>query len=315
MGARFCKVSVLSLLTVLTAPLMVPALSSARTASVFIDESQRLISELGAAKILPPETISELRKVKYEIHDGLRKGSGSTRKSAFADPRNRRVLVNGQASFAGDLKTLAIHEALQAIGWRDTNYENSIIVSILLKDAKSPFVGQEIRASYKSLLRKESIATPIAYKTPGSSQVDRANGEAKSSGGVVLVGGGGDLRSAQIKEKLLAKFLSTAFGNKRYQSRHLTSFVHGAKVESVRADSEYAKIRVVSVFNTKRRLFERTFYVPTSMSQDDAIKGIWRFMVQLNLEKYPDRIYEMEIPRTALQWNEFRRLRYGDSRD
>ncbi len=252
---------------------------------VFQEQRELLLRDLSDENFLPPGLLAKMRAVEVVDADRFQKPLGATRLSAFADPKNKKIYLNENASFAGDLQTLILHESLIASGLQDTNYEYSLMISLLLKDSKARFLSPNVRAKYIQSLRKIPALQMVRYRLKDGSIIDRANGTLVAygeGGGVVLVGGGGDLRSAQIKERVIAK-LSQKLGesNPDFFRRNFNSFVLGTKVEAWKDPKNTKRVRMTMIYNANRRIYERIFYVPSTVTSDQAVDLIYFAIAQL----------------------------------
>ena len=279
----------------------------------FIQQREMLIRDLQSNSILPNKIIQDLARIKIVIRSDFVKKPSASRRSAFADFNNKQIILNGLADFSGDLTPLILHESLSAAGWLDINYEFSVVITQLLKDAKKPFLGEQIRKIYSHQLKHLRKGELTSYKINDGKLIDLENSTLASSegGGAVIVGGGGDLKCAQIKEALLSKFNIDLAHNPGYQKRQYKSIVFGLKIETVRNAAYPKKIRVKSTYNVKRKIFERIFYVPDTVSQKQALKDIWFFAIFLGAKRLSSNTGDFEgtfdyyIPRNIMEKREF----------
>lgn len=261
----------------------VTALPSWASSRVFIDKREALLRDLADERFLPAGMLAKFRSVEVLEADRFQKPLGATRLTAFADPKNRRIYVNENASLTGDLNTLILHESLLASGYQDTNYEYSMMISLLLNDSKSRFLDSRVRQRYVESLRSIPSLQMVKYRLKNGNMIDRANGTLVAygeGGGVVLVGGGGDLRSAQIKERVMKKVsVKLAERNPDFFQKYFSTFVTGTKVEHWKDPTNTKRVRMTMIYNSQRKLYERIFYVPSSVSVDQAVNLIYHAIV------------------------------------
>jgi hypothetical protein len=288
-----------------------PALADTR---LFSHKRELLLRDLADERFMPTGLLAKFREIEVKDADRFQKPLGATRLSAFADPKNKKIYLNEDASFDGDLETLILHESLIASGLQDTNYEYSMLIVLLLKDSKSPFLEAGLREKYRQTLRNIPPLSMVRYKLKDGSIIDKANGTLAAyseGGGVVLVGGGGDLRSAQIKEtaiKKVSKKLSQS--NPDYLKRHFGSFVIGTKVEAWKDPAKTNRVRMKAVLNQERKIYERIFYVPASVPVEQAADLIYYATVQLGFLNGFGSEVDILIPRgpiERLEWSRDRR--------
>ncbi len=286
------------------------AMSTAALANprVFLDKRELLLRDLSDESFLPPGLLAKMRAVQVVEADRFQKPLGATRLSAFADPKNRKIYLNEEASFAGDLQTLILHESLIACGLQDTNYEYSLMISLLLKDSKARFLTTEVRAKYVQALKRIPELQMVRYRLKDGSIIDRANGTLVAygeGGGVVLVGGGGDLRSAQIKERVIAR-ISEVLGqrNPDFYRRHFNTFFLGTKVEAWADPTNSKRVRMTMIYNPQRGIYERIFYVPATVSSDKAVDLIYYAIVNLGalFDNGSELDYFIPRPIERLRW-------------
>jgi hypothetical protein len=277
---------------------------------VFLDKREILLRDLADERFMPPGLLAKFRQIEVSDSGRFQKPLGATRLSAFADPKNKKIYLNENATFDGDLNTLILHESLIASGLQDTNYEYSMLIVLLLKDSKSPYLDAGLREKYRQTLRSIPPLAMVRYKLKDGSIIDKANGTLvaySEGGGVVLVGGGGDLRSAQIKEmaiKQISKKLSQS--NPDFLKRHFGSFVIGTKIEAWKDPSNSGRVRMKAAQNPARKIYERIFYVPNSVSVEKAADLIYYAMVHIGFMN--DFGFEVDIfiprgPFERMEWN------------
>lgn len=112
-----------------------------------------------------------------------------SRRSAFYDPAVKKVIVTESVyrESAESLELLELHEALGALGYRDHTYSQSTALNIL-RNVSAPELRKKLVNTYgRTIFNKENLKA-----TGGSS-----------------VGGGGDLTSITIKNKVIADVLKT----------------------------------------------------------------------------------------------------------
>lgn len=296
-------------LGVLTFVVTLPTWASSR---VFLDKREALFRDLADEKFLPAGMLSKFRSVEVLEADRFQKPLGATRLTAFADPRNKRIYVNENASLQGDLSTLILHESLLAAGYQDTNYEYSMMISLLLNDSKSRFLDSEVRNRYINSLRSIPSLQMVKYRLKNGSLIDRANGTLVAygeGGGVVLVGGGGDLKSAQIKEQVMKK-ISVKLGEKNpaFFQRNFSTFVTGMKVEPWKDPTNTKRVRMSMIYNPQRNLYERIFYVPASVDTIQATNLIYNAMVFIGplFDNGQELDYFLPRPHERRLWQEDR---------
>lgn len=280
----------------------------------FISQRQNVIRELEANSILPKKIINDLASLKIFVRNDFIKDPKASRKSAFADYNNKQIILNGNADFSGDLTTLILHESLSAAGWLDVNYEYSVLITQLLKDANKPFLTAQMREIYTNQLKNIAKGELVDYKINDGKLIDLANSTlASKDGDAVIVGGGGDLKCAQIKEEILRKFNNELAYNPGFQKRRYKTVVFGLKIETANNPANNNRVRAKSSFKAKAGYQEYIFFVPSSVSQEQATKDIWQFVIfygnLLSRTNTGDTYgtFDYYIPRGAIERSNFSR--------
>ncbi len=278
----------------------------------FRDGFKKALQTLAETQVknLGPQTSSQTytlaqalaEQITYVEVPNLEKPEGATRASAFAVCAKKTVFINRAALGNGPVPLpIIIHESLGALCVQDFNYEFSTLLAFLVEakqtgfylPSRDKFAGTSFDSVARRMLRLggrdqgrwlEGLAE--------QAKLQHLNSVMYASG-ATIIGSAGDEDSASIKLLFVKNYIQwiehgTIDGsfNSSYSRRILQVFLN-VKIE--RIQTRKTKIGYVRMYESKdkyvfnpKNLYKQSFYfyVPSSMSVQQAADEIFNFMTR-----------------------------------
>ncbi len=281
---------------------------SAITVDRFVDIQQDSVRRLNELRLVSPGIIETMSKIEVVSAEHFKKPEGSTRWSAFADIQNKKIYLNEKDSVVeGNLQVFVIHELLSASGVEDVDYQHSVVASLLIENAKSNFysgpLSEKFEAQMGSLAVNRSAKNTAAI-LPGVVGINESNKRlqlSSESGSWTIVGTGGDVLSAIVKERLLRRLIISFPNQTLYNAITSAEWIFGLKIERFVSKERRPNLRAIARFDSKTNNFKYLILAPTSFDVAEIEKDLWYFLIHSNYRNNTDKLYDIEIPHTLLE--------------
>lgn len=270
---------------------------------------RQILADEGLLGLTIPTTAqmrTRLDRINFRLIPKFLKPQGSTRHTAFFDPSNDTIYLNGEATHPTQLiGLLGLHELLGIMGAPDQNYELTLLIHAYLKSGSERFSREIQKQFFRHLVLAATYVTGDWLLDLKNNQL-AMGGEGNGNGGGTIVGGGGDHFSLALKKLLVDQALAAGDAQQ----------VNWAVMIQIETGPEWQPVRLVpnavpSVFQHPYRKDVHMALVGKHIPLGEAARSIRTAVAEIHapaerLIRYECRAFSgaqlrMETPTPAIQ--------------